>query len=109
MAAANHNIIVSRGEDFSFALTIDGGDGEPLTSFTFKAEIRRGGGKPLAASFSSAITDTSVLITLTKAESLKLDGNVSYKWDLFRTENSSGVVTRLIYGDVKVENNITNI
>ena len=106
MAAANHNIIVSRGEDFSFALTIDGGD---LTSFTFKAEIRRGGGKPLAASFSSAITGTSVLITLTKAESLKLDGNVSYKWDLFRTENSSGVVTRLIYGDVKVENNITNI
>jgi hypothetical protein len=106
MAAANHNIIVSRGEDFSFALTIDGAT---LTPFTFKAEIRRGGGKPLAASFSSAITGTSVLITLTKAESLKLDGNVSYKWDLFRTENSSGVVTRLIYGDVKVENNITNI
>ena len=110
MAAANHNIIVSRGEDFSFDLTISDGEGTiNLTDNVIKAEIRRGGGKPLVASFSSAITGTSVLMTLTKAESLKLDGNMSYKWDLFRTETSSGVVTRLIYGDVKVENNITNI
>lgn len=113
MAAANHNITISRGEDFSFTLTIANASGGvvDLEDDTIAAEIRRGSGKPLVASFSHpAITSgNSVVMTLSKAESLKLDGNINYKWDVFRTEDVSGVVTRLIYGDVKVENNITNI
>jgi len=114
MAAANHNITVSRGEDFSFTLTIANASGGTieLADDTVAAEIRRGSGKPLVASFSHPTpiaSGNSVVMTLSKAESLKLDGNLNYKWDLFRTENLSGVVTRLIYGDVKVENNITDI
>jgi len=112
MAAANHNIIVSRGEDFSFDLIITG---VSLTDNVIKAEIRRGAGKPLVASFVATIPDQSanqgkVTLKLTKAESLKLDGNLNYKWDLFwATDIAPVTTTRLIHGDVKVENNITNI
>ena len=114
MAAAKHNIIVSRGEDYSFTLTVktSGDSVVNITGDTFTAEIRRDGVKPLVASFSCVITDAGngvLTATLSKAESLKLDGNVNYKWDMFRFENTSSVTTRLIYGDVKVENNITDL
>ena len=114
MAAAKHNIIVSRGEDFSFTLTVQDSGGSPvdITDDTFTAEIRRDGGKPLVASFSCSITDAGngiLIANLSKAESLKLDGNVNYKWDMFRFENTTSTTTRLIYGDVKVENNVTDI
>lgn len=111
MAAAKHNLIVSRGEDFSFTLTVQDSGGSPvnITDDTFTAEIRRNGGKPLVASFSCVITDAAsgvLVATLPQSETLKLDGNVNYKWDMFRTDTTT---TRLIYGDVKVENNITDI
>ncbi len=114
MAAAKHNIIVSRGEDFSFTLTVQdsGGGTVDITDDTFTAEIRRDGGKPLVASFSCSITDAGngiLIANLSKEESLKLDGNVNYKWDMFRFENTTSTTTRLIYGDVKVDNNITDI
>lgn len=115
MAAANHNIIVSRGEDFSFTLTVQDSSGSAvdISNNTFTSEIRRDGGKPLVASFSCAITDAGngiLVATLPQSETLKLDGNVNYKWDLFRTDDDSETTTtRLIYGDVKVENNITDI
>ena len=132
MAAANHNIIVSRGEDFSFDLIIKGPvitggvtviTAKDLTDNVIKAEIRRGGGKPLVASFVATIPAQSladgttasedrgkVALKLAKAESLKLDGNLNYKWDLFwATDTAPVTTTRLIHGDVKVENNITNI
>jgi len=111
MAAAKHNLIVSRGEDFSFTLTVQDSVGSPvnITGDTFTAEIRRNGGKPLVASFSCVITEAAngvLVATLPKSETLKLDGNVNYKWDMFRADTTT---TRLIYGDVKVENNITDI
>ena len=70
MAAAKHNLIVSRGEDFSFTLTVSDGATDPiLTNDTFKAEIRRASGKPLVASFTydttnSALEDNQVLLFL---------------------------------------------
>lgn len=113
MAAAKHNITVGRGEDFSFTLTIADSDGSApvnLTGDTFKAEVRRDAGKPLVATFSVTIEGAAagkVKVKLPKAETLKLDGNARYKWDLFRIE-SSGNTTRLIYGDLQIENNITD-
>ena len=114
MAAARHNIIVSRGEDFSFTLTVQDSGGNPvdIAGDTFTAEIRRDGGKPLVASFSCVITEAGngiLTADLSKSETLKLDGNVNYKWDMFRFENTESTTTRLIYGDVKVDNNITDI
>ena len=109
MAAAKHNITVGRGEDFSFTLTIadSGGNAVNLDNDLFKAEVRRDAGKPLVATF-------EVVVKLPKEETLKLDGNARYKWDLFRiidgdTGNpAEGDTVRLIYGDLQVENNITD-
>lgn len=111
MAAAKHDITVGRGEDFGFTLTIDGAT---LTNDSFKAEVRRDAGKPLVATFTCTISDAAggvVSVTLPQEETLKLDGNARYKWDLYRIFDEGDpteVVTRLLYGDLKVENNITD-
>ena len=115
MAAAKHNLIVSRGEDVSFKVTItEGSSAVNVTGNTFKSEIRRASGKPLVASFTCAVTDGSageVTVTLPRSESLKLDANTTYKWDIFRIQTTPDpdVTTRLIYGDVIVEGNVTDI
>ena len=109
MAAAKHNIIVARGEDFSFTLSASlAGEPVNLAATELKAEIRRGGGKPLVASF-DAMTDDgdNVVVGISKTETLKLNGNTTYEWDLFRT--ASGTRSRLIYGKVFVEDSITSI
>ena len=107
MAAAKHNIIVARGEDFSFTLSASlAGGPVTLVASELKAEIRRGGGKPLVASF-DAMTDDgdNVVVGISKTETLKLNGNTTYEWDLFRI--ASGTRSRLIYGKVFVEDSIT--
>jgi len=109
MAAAKHNLIVSRGEDFSFKVTVTG---ITISGDTFKSEIRRASGKPLVASFTCTVDSaTEVTVTLPRSESLKLDANTTYKWDIFRIQTTPNpdVTTRLIYGDVIVEGNVTDI
>jgi len=120
MAAAKHNLIVSKGEDFSITLTISE-SGSPVNlsgaeASTFKAEIRRASGKPLVASFTCAVTDATngvVTITLPRSESLKLDANTTYKWDIFRIKTAPDpdpdVTTCLIRGDLRIEGNVTDI
>ena len=88
MAAAKHNLIVSRGEDVSFKVTITG-DGIDVSSDTFKSEIRRASGKPLVASFTCTVSGSEVTVTLPRSESLKLDANTTYKWDIFRIESGT--------------------
>lgn len=119
MAAAKHNLIVSRGEDFSFTLTISE-SGSPVDFYssgeasTFKAEIRRASGKPLVASFSCEVTSAVngiVTVTLPRSESLKLDANTTYKWDIFRikTAPNPDVTACLVRGDLRIEGNVTDI
>ena len=119
MAAAKHNLIVSRGEDFSFTLTISE-SGSPVDlsdsqeASTFKSEIRRASGKPLVASFTCTVTDAAngvVTVTLPRSESLKLDANTTYKWDIFRikTDPNPDVTVCLIRGDLTIEGNVTDI
>jgi len=112
MAAAKHNIIVARGEDFSFTLSASlASVPVNLNDTELKAEIRRAGGKPLVASFDAISNDSNdsnnVVVGISKTETLKLDGNTTYEWDLFRT--ASGTRSRLIYGKVFVEDSITSI
>ena len=118
MAAAKHNLIVSRGEDFSITLTIsESGSAVNLSGTevsTFKAEIRRASGKPLVASFVCEVTSAVngiVTVTLPRSESLKLDANTTYKWDIFRikTAPNPDVTTCLIRGDLRIEGNTTDI
>lgn len=118
MAAAKHNLIVSRGEDYSFTLTIsESGSAVDLSGAevsTFKAEIRRASGKPLVASFVCEVTSAVngiVTVTLPRSESLKLDAYTTYNWDIFRikTDPSPDVTTCLIKGDLRIEGNVTDI
>lgn len=115
MAAAIHNIRFARGEDFFFDLTVKDNAGEPInvSNDTFAAQIRREHGKPLAAVFTADAATAGasgvVRFTLPDSETLKLDGNVRYKWDLFRTSGAGGSKTQLIRGEAEVTNNITNL
>lgn len=113
MAAAIHNLLLATGEDFAFTLTVKDPEGEAVnvTSDTFTAQIRRGSGKPLVASFTCEVTDGSagvVSCSLPDDETNKLDGFTTYEWDLFRT-TSGGIKTQLIYGEVRVTNKISNV
>ena len=112
MAAAKHNLIVSRGEDYSFTLTIsESGSPVDVDGETFKAEIRRASGKPLVASFTCVVSDGpqgEVTVTLPRSESLKLDANTTYKWDIFRVKTDE-TSTCLIRGDLRVEGDVTDI
>ena len=114
MAAAKHNLIVSRGEDFSFKVTVaDSSGAVNISGDTFKAEIRRASGKPLVASFTCAVTAGTageVTVTLPRSESLKLDAYTTYNWDIFRIESGTpDVTTCLIKGNLRVEGNVTDI
>ncbi len=113
MAAAKHNLIVSRGEDYSFKVTVsDGSSPIVVTGNTFKSEIRRASGKPLVASFTCTVdSSTEVTVTLPRSESLKLDAYTTYNWDIFRikTAPSPDVTTCLIKGDLRIEGNVTDI
>lgn len=111
MAAAKHNLIVSRGEDFSFKVTVADSSGNVnISDDTIKSEIRRASGKPLVASFTCTVgTSTNeVTVTLPRSESLKLDANTTYKWDIFRVQTDD-TSTCLIRGDLRVEGDVTNI
>ena len=121
MSAPQYNLKISRGEDFSFTLRLLNSFKEPvlLTSAetsahpaTFKSEIREEYKKPLVQSLAvTALGDGVIYATLTHAQTLTFDTNKRYKWDLFWTDNtgSAAVVHKLLYGDVIVSPNITNI
>lgn len=126
MAAAQYNLNIARGEDFSFTLTIRDSFDEPViittTGNEFKAEIREEFKKPLIQSFSfqtkTAVTDQSTIdsaldvgeirFNLTHEQTITFDVNKKYKWDFFWTDDGSAV-HKLLYGDVSVTANITNI
>lgn len=113
MAAAKHNIILGRGEDYLVTLTIKNEDGTAvdLTDDDFKGQVRRGAGKPLVASFSFTITDAAngvVEIKLTDTETLKMDPNITYQYDIYRHIDGNGDIVRLLYGTIIAEGNVTD-
>jgi len=128
MSAAKYDLKIARGEDFSFTLAITDAFEEPVAldyNMSFKAEIREEFKKPLVQAFRFDITDDGISTTdnldadpalatnelrfkLTSAETLTFDVNKKYKWDFFWTDSGSDV-HKLLYGDVTVVANITNI
>lgn len=110
MAAAKHNIITSRGEDYTVTLSVKNLSDEPvsITGAEFKGEIRRGTGKPLVASFAFANggEGNQVIIELPDTETNKLDPHITYQYDIFRTVNSDAA-QRLLYGSIVAEGGVT--
>lgn len=112
MSAAKHNLTIGRGETFSFVLNLADAGGTPvdLTGVdSFSADIRRGNSRPLAAKFNVYVNtvNNTVTCTLPSTETIKLDGGITYKWDIFWDHD--GVLTQLITGDVHVIGNITYV
>jgi hypothetical protein len=114
MSAAKRNLTIERGSAKSFTLRIVDVFGDPVavgSPSEHKAEIREAHRKPLVASFTIAPvegTTGTVRFTLSSEDSAALDVTRNYQWDYFFTD-TSGARKRLLYGDVKVEPNISHI
>ena len=124
MPAAKYDLIIPKGEDYGFTLRILDSLDVPITFLAYvsatnpvygKAEIREADRKPLAAAFTigsvagaTTPTDGTLKFSLTDTQTLALDTNKRYKWDFFWFD-SAGSRFKVIYGDVKVEANITHL
>lgn len=117
MSATRYNIEIHKGSTFDFSLRILDALDEPVAlsggSTAFKAQIREGPRKPLVAPitvapFPTNAPDGNLRFSLTAAQTLALDPNRKYQWDFFWTD-TAGTRRKLLYGDVVVKENITNL
>lgn len=111
MSAANYDLSIACGEDFSFTLRVLNAYDDPIdfTDSSFIAEIREEHKKPLVAAFT--ITDEgngTIKFSLTNDQTKLLSPTRQYKWDFFWTA-SGGIVTKLLYGTVNAVSNISNV
>jgi len=113
MLAANYNITLDRGADYSFVLTIQNqaGTAVDLASTTFIADVREVASKKevldLTPTVLGDVTNGQVLITITKAQTKTLRaGSGIYEWDLFMDRSS--LRTRLLYGSLTARAQTTN-
>ena len=110
MSAANYNLSIACGEDFSFTLRVLDAFEDPInfSGSTYIAEIREEHKKPLVAAFTIAEEgDGTLKFNLTNDQTKLLSPTRQYKWDFFWT--LSGVTTKLLYGTVNAVSNISNV
>ena len=121
MSAAKYDLNIPKGEDYNFTLRILDSLDQPVLFPTApapygKAEIREADRKPLAAAFTLSLLSTTptnanfntLKFALTDTQTLSLDANKRYKWDFFWFD-TAGLRHKLLYGDVNVIANITNL
>lgn len=113
MSAALYNLIIERGEDFSFTLTVLDESEFPvnMAGSNFKAEIREEYKKPLVATFTPSVNSSTqeITLSLTKNQTITLDVNKKLKWDLFWIQSDESTTKKLLSGLVQVNPNITNL
>ncbi len=111
MAAANYDLSISCGEDFNFTLRVIDAFQDPVDfgGSSFIAEIREEHKKPLVAAIAvSSLGDGTLKFALTNDQTKLISPTRNYKWDFFWTQ-STGAITKLLYGSVKSTHNISNI
>ncbi len=111
MSAANYNLSIACGEDFSFTLRVVNAYDDPInfSGSSFIAQIREEHKKPLAAAFDITPEGNGTLkFTLTDEQTKLLSPTRQYKWDFFWTD-SLNTVTKLLYGNVNAISNISNV
>lgn len=122
MLAANYDITLDRGADYSFVLTIQNqagvavdlsAVGNPPVATTFIADVREVATKKevldLTPTILGAATNGQVTIAITKAQTKTLRaGSGIYEWDLFMDRGSPVVRTRLLYGSLTARAQTTN-
>lgn len=111
MSAAQYNLSIACGEDFSFTLRVLNAYDDPInfSGSSFIAEIREEHKKPLIAAF--AISDEgngTIKFSLTDEQTKLLSPTRQYKWDFFWTDSLNNV-TKLLYGTVNAVANISNV
>lgn len=113
MLAANYDITLDRGADYSFVLTIQNqaGVAVDITGATFYADVREVTSKKEVLDLTPAIlapaTNGQVTITITKAQTKTLRaGEGIYEWDIFMDRSS--LRTRLLYGSLTARAQTTN-
>jgi hypothetical protein len=115
MLAANYNITLDRGADYSFVLTIknQAGTAVDLSSpaATFIADVREVASKKevldLIPEILAPAINGQVTITITKAQTKTLRaGSGIYEWDIFMDRSS--LRTRLLYGSLTARAQTTN-
>jgi hypothetical protein len=110
VSAANYNLSIACGEDFSFTLRVLTAFEDPVnfSGSTYIAEIREEHKKPLVAAFTvTSEGDGTIKFVLTNDQTKLLSPSKQYKWDFFWT--LSGVTTKLLYGTVNAVSNISNV
>jgi hypothetical protein len=110
VSAANYNLSIACGEDFSFTLQVLDSLDNPInfSGSTYAAEIREEHKKPLVAAFTITSEGNGTLkFILTNDQTKLLSPSKQYKWDFFWT--LSGVTTKLLYGTVNAVSNISNV
>ena len=110
VSAANYNLSISCGEDFSFTLRVVDSyqDAVDFSSSTFIAEIREEHKKPLVTAFTVTSEGNGTLkLALTDTQTKLLSPSRQYKWDFFWTK--AAVTTKLLYGNVNAVGNISNV
>lgn len=111
MPTAVYDIIIPKGEDFNFSIRILDSLDEPvgLTAPYGKAEIREADRKPLAAAFTiTSLGNGTIKLSLTRAQTLTLDTNKRYLWDLFWFDTNN-LSHKLLVGNADAYANITNL
>lgn len=113
MLAANYDITIDRGADYSFVLTVQNQSGVAVTlpaANLCYGDIRDSVTKQQVTSFSftSGLTTGQLTITLGKTLTKLLRETGGYEYDIFADIGSPAVRRRLIEGKVLVRNNRTN-
>ena len=111
MSAANYNLFIDCGEDFSFTLRVLNAYDDPIdfTGSSYVAEIREEHKKPLVAAFTiTSQGDGTIKFSLTDDQTKLLSPTRQYKWDFFWTDSLNNV-TKLLYGTVNAVSNISNV
>ena len=111
MAAGTYNIAIDKGSDFAFTATLKdaAGDAIDITSYTFKAEIRRKPETKLEKAFTITKTNASggiLKLALADGDTRDLPVGV-LRYDLVGKDGSSNI-ERYLTGKVTVTDTVTD-
>ena len=112
MNAAQYDLVIDRAAEYNFTLTLKNRSGAVvnLTGKTFYGAIIENATSKNVASFTATVTAPAsgeVILALTELQTLALNHNTDYSWDLFVVTGTppSQSTERLLFGSVTVRKN----
>ena len=111
MTAARYDLVIDQGSDFAIELTVKENETvKNLSGYNARAQIRpTKSSSTLSGTFVCSIPtgpDGTVQMTLPNAISSGIDGG-NYQYDLEIFTSSDLVVTKLLYGEVVINQGVT--